>query len=183
MKSFRCGLVTLAAIVVITAAPELGTRHLYAADLCIQLAPGELAISRRRAGQANDCRGDWAAQNARNISRDNATNALDQICTNSVTRAMAAQACNRVGMVVNTSWFFIIPPLASIPAVPKVKYIGHGIGDASGINLCVMTRDLDVTVTSQIDGTCTFPGPGYGTRRFFATARARARCAVVCSDQ
>jgi hypothetical protein len=179
MKTIWCGS-TLAAITFFTVAPELGIRSSVAGDMCVQLTRAEFPQSRRRAGTANDCSIEGAYYTARNRARDNATNALDQVCTNGITQAIAGRACTRVGMVVNTSAFFIIPPLASFHSQgDSQKYIGHGIGDAAAMNLCVIVEDLSMDVGDHVfDANCFF-----SLTKFSATARARSRCAVVCTTQ
>lgn len=124
-----------------------------------------------------------AISRARDRAREAAANALDQICTNSINQAIAGAACTRVNRVVNTSAFFIVAPIYGFPPTGMtwnaVKYIGHGLGTASAMNLCVILEDLSMDVSeSASDGVCWL-----SNTVFSAEARARARCAVVCSSQ
>jgi hypothetical protein len=79
---------------------------------------------------ANDCSRQSAVDRARNRSRNNAANALDQTCLNTITIAIAGAACTRVNRVVNTSLISPIFPIDGLPPLGRtwhaVKVIGHG---------------------------------------------------------
>jgi hypothetical protein len=157
----------------------------YADDFCVQLTATEFNQSRRRAGTDNGCSGDrfshpefWARERA----RANANTAIEPQCVNNVTLAMAQHACTRANLVVNTADFNFwgaFPPSAR-PAANKVEYLGHGIGGASSVNLCAAATDTSITQRSEVDGNCSAFAMGFAPTRVFVTARARARCAVVC---
>jgi hypothetical protein len=71
-------------------------------------------------------------------------------------------------------------PPAPKPDASKVKYIGHGIGGgAAGVNLCAMAHDLRLRTRNVVDGHCPHD-TGLLPHRTFVTARAWARCAVIC---
>ena len=165
-----------AAFVLLTSAPELGTRQASATDFCVQLTRQEFPQSRRRRGDGNGCSDQSAAERARSRARDAAYDAIDHICLNNVTQQIAAAACTRVGMAVNTSPFLLIPPWESQPAADVNRYAGRGV---AGVHLCVLTNDLSMSVTRLVDGSCD-QNTGFQPLRTFATARARAHCAVVC---
>jgi hypothetical protein len=71
------------------------------------------------------------------------------------------------------------PPTAK-PEAQKVRYIGQGIGAAAGVNLCVVAQDLRIRTRNVVDGRCPHDG-GLMPHRLFVTARAWARCAVLCN--
>jgi hypothetical protein len=77
----------------------------------------------------------------------------------------------------NSSW--IGSPPAPKPSADKVRYIGHGTGSAAAVNLCVVAHDMRFRTHNVVDGKCPHDS-GLLPHRTFATARARARCAVIC---
>ena len=96
-----------------------------------------------------------------------------------VTPSIQQRACSRVNSapntVVNASW--VAAPPTPKPAARKVQYIGQGADPAA---LCVLTHDLRIRTHNSVDGYCSH-GDGLWPHRAFVIARARARCAVVCS--
>jgi hypothetical protein len=163
-----------------------GIQPASADDFCVQLTRSEFDQSRRRRGDANACAGDrWSnpAATARERARNNAINAIQPQCVNRVTLQMASHACTRAGLVVNTAganFWGMFPPSAR-PAANKVEYFGHGIGGASSVNLCGAAHDLSIAIVRPVDGTCAGVSNASPPLREFVTARARARCGVICS--
>jgi hypothetical protein len=129
-------------------------------------------------GRHSDCSLDSAFFTARSRARNNAINALAFVCTNNITAQIAAAACTRVGMTVNTSAFFLFPPSSLFSVGDETRNIGHGRGTAAAMNLCVIAQDL----TMDVDGGVFDSGCFINLRRFSAEAAARARCAVVCQN-
>src|SRR5262245_47940569 len=166
-----------AAVVLLTSAPELGTRQASAADFCVQLTRQEFDLSRRRRGEGNACSDQVAAERARSRARDAAYNAIDHLCLNNVTQRIAAAACTRAAMAVNASFFLVIPPWESRPTADVNRYAGRGV---AGVHVCVLTNDLATNIVRSVDGSCA-QNTGFQPLSSFATARARAHCAVVCS--
>ena len=177
MKIIWCGSTVLAAIILLNAAPELGITQASATDFCVQLTRAEFPHSTKRAGRHNDCSSDNAFFTARARARNNAINALAFVCTNTISANIAGAACTRVGMTINTSAFFIFPPMSLHSVGDETRNIGHGTGSAAAMNLCVIAEDLSNDVNDGVDTSC-WPN----SRRFSAVARARARCAVVCQN-
>ena len=177
MKFKWCGFTVLAAISLLIGWPELGITRASATDFCVRITRAEFPESRKRAGRHNDCSSDSAFFAARSRARNNAIGALAFVCTNNITANIAAAACTRVGMTVNTSAFFIFPPTSLHSVGDETRNIGHGTGTAAAMNLCVIAEDLSNDLTESVDTSC-WPN----SRRFSAVARARARCAVVCQN-
>jgi hypothetical protein len=72
-------------------------------------------------------------------------------------------------------------PPAAKPSADSVRYIGRGVGGSAGVSLCAVARDVRVSTRSVVDAQCPHDS-GLLPHRIFATARARARCAVICSS-
>ena len=157
----------------------------FATDFCVELSATEFNRRAERRGDHDACAGadpsDIEAV-ARDRSRTNASNAIASRCLNNVTPNIQQRACNRINLTVNTS---SNPSWAASPPTPKpeaqkVRYIGQGIGAAAGVNLCVMAHDLRIRMRNVVDGRCSRDA-GLMPHRIFVTARAWARCAVLCS--
>lgn len=164
-----------------------GIRSAFATDFCVELTTTEFNHRAERRGDDNACAGRHSSNikaMARDRARDNANNAIASQCLSDVTSSIGQQACARVDLVVNTSanssW--ATSPPAPKPGADKVKYVGHGngIGSAAGVNLCAMAHDIRLRTRNVVDGHCPHDS-GLLPHRIFATARAWARCAVVCS--
>jgi hypothetical protein len=163
-----------------SAAPELAITPAEANDICVQLTQAEFPQSRRRRGDANDCSRQSAIDRAKDRARNNAAAALDQVCLNNVTVAIAGAACTRVNRVVNTNAIAPIFPMWALPPLGQtwhaVKSLGRGVA-AGNANLCIVLVDLELDINNvDSDGSCWFD-----PIRTFATARARARCGIVCT--
>jgi hypothetical protein len=167
-----------------------GTRSAFAADFCVELTAAEFNHRAERRGDDNACAGsdspDIKAISdikalARDRARDNANNAIASQCLNNVTPGIGQRACTRVNLVANTSadGSWADSPPAPKPGADKVKYIGPGIGSAAGVNLCAMAHDIRLRTRNVVDAHCPHDG-GLLPHRTFATARAWARCAVIC---
>jgi len=171
VKSLKCGSIAFASMVMMTI-PAMAT------DFCVELTVSEFPHSAQRRGDDNSCSNPDAA----NIAGENAINAIEPQCVNNVTLQSAAHACTRANLNLNTSpinWWAAFPPSAK-PNAFKVRYVGHGIGSASSVNLCGVAHVVSFTRRFAVDGTCSWNG-GSPPLRTFVTVHARARCAVVCS--
>ena len=162
-----------------------GIGSAFATDFCVELTAAEFNHRAERRGDDNACAGRHSSDiktMARDRARDNANNAIASQCLNNVTPGLGQQACTRVNLVANTSadGSWADSPPAPKPSADKVKYIGHGIGSAAGLNLCAMAHDLRFRTRNVVDGHCPHDS-GLLPHRTFATARAWARCAVICS--
>jgi hypothetical protein len=174
-------------VVALSAAPlpNCGIRSALATDFCVELTATELNHGLERRGDDNACGGSSSSDikaMARERARDNATNAIASRCLDNVTPAIGKLACSRVNLVANASpdsaW--VSSPPAPKPDANKVKYIGHGLGNGTaGVNLCAMAHDLRLRTRNVVDGHCPH-GSGLLPHRTFVTARAWARCAVIC---
>lgn len=156
----------------------------FATDFCVELTATEFNHRGERRGDHNTCAGSRPSNIeavARERARTNANNAIASKCLNSVTPDIQQQACSRVNLAANTSsntsWTDFPP--APKPEAKKVRYIGQGIGAAAGVNLCAMAHDLRIRTRNVVDGRCSHDR-GLLPHRTFVTARAWARCAVVC---
>jgi hypothetical protein len=177
---------SLALTIVALYAPPLacGIRSAFATDFCVELSAAEFSHRAERRGDDNACAASDPASvtaMARDRARDNANSAIASRCRNNISPDIGRQACARVNLVANTSanssWADS-PPEAK-PGASKVRYIGHGIGDAAAVNLCAMAHDLRLRTRNVVDGHCPQAG-GLLPHRTFATARAWSRCAVIC---
>jgi hypothetical protein len=172
-------------VVALSAAPiDYGIRSAFATDFCVELTAAEFSRRIERRGDDNACAGSDTSNikaAARDRARDNANNAIAPQCLSNVTLDIGQQACTRVNLVANTSpnnsWVDIPP--APKPDANKVKYIGQGIGSAAGVNLCAMAHDIRLRTRNVVDGHCSHDS-GLLPHRTFVTARAWARCAVIC---
>jgi hypothetical protein len=173
------------AVVALYALPlAYGIRSAFATDFCIELTAAEFNRRAERRGDDNACAGSHSSNiraKARDRARDNANNAIASQCLGNVTPAIGQRACARVNLVANpsanSSW--VASPPASKPSADKVRYIGHGTGGAAGVNLCVVAHDIRLRTHNVVDGHCRH-GEGLLPHRTFTTARAWARCAVIC---
>jgi hypothetical protein len=180
----KVGSLALAAVALCAPAVSYGIGSAFATDFCIELTAAEFNRRAERRGDDNACAGSHSSNikaKARDRARDNASNAIAPQCLRNVTPGIGQRACTRVKLVANTSanssWAGS-PPAAKLNA-DKVRYIGHGIGNAAGVNLCVVAHDIRLRTHNVVDGHCPH-GRGLLPHRTFATARAWARCAVVC---
>jgi hypothetical protein len=182
MKMIWYGSAVLASILFLGASPELAITPAFASDICVQLTRAEFPQSRRQRGEANDCSRQTAIDRAKNRARDNAANALDQVCLNNITATLAGAACTRVSRTVNID---AISPIFGMPALPPVgqtwhavKSLGHGVA-AGNANLCIVLVDVDLDIENlDSDGSCWLD-----PIRTIAKARARARCGIVCTPE
>jgi len=175
----------LAIVTLYAASPDCGIRSAYATDFCVELVASEFNHSSNRRGDDNACAGDQKSNiegTARDRARDNASNSIARKCLNSVTPQTLRRACSRANLIANTlpdlKWVDF-PPAAKLSA-NKVRYIGHTTGDVSGHSLCTIAHDVSFRTRAIVDGNCNHE-VGLLPHRNFATARAQARCAVVCS--
>jgi hypothetical protein len=186
----RVGSLALTVVALYAAPLAYGIRSAFAADFCVELTAAEFNHRAERRGDDNACAGsdspDIRAIShikalARDRARDNANNAIASQCLNNVTPAIGQRACTRVNLVANTSadGSWAGSPPAPKPGADKVKYIGPGIGRAAGVNLCTMAHDIRLRTRNVVDAHCPHDG-GLLPHRTFATARAWARCAVIC---
>jgi hypothetical protein len=179
--SLACNIVGLFAAVLVC-----GISSVSASDFCIELTGIAFNRGHERRGDENACAGDKSSNIkdvARDRARNNASNAIASQCLSNVTYTMGQQACARIDLVANTSpnnpWTDL-PPAAK-PNADNVRYIGRGVGGSAGVNLCAVARDVRASTRSVVDGHCPHDS-GLLPHRIFATARARARCAVICSS-
>jgi hypothetical protein len=179
--SLACNIIALLAAVL-----GCGISSVSATDFCIELTGVEFNRGHERRGDENACAGDKSSNikdAARDRARNNASNAIASQCLKDVTYTMGQQACARINLVVNTSannLWTDVPPAAK-PSADSVRYIGRGVGGSAGVNLCAVARDVRIRTRSVVDGHCPHDS-GLLPHRIFATARARARCAVICSS-
>jgi hypothetical protein len=174
----------LAAVALCALALGYGIGSAFATDFCIELTATEFNRRAERRGDDNACAGSHSSNiraKARERARDNASNAIAAQCLRNVTPGIGQRACSRVHLVANTSansaWAGSPPPPK--PAADKVRYIGQGTGSAAGMNLCVAAHDIRLRTHNVVDGQCPHEGRLL-PHRTFATARAWARCAVIC---
>jgi len=166
----------------LAASLDFGIRSAHADAYCVELTASEFNHSSNRRGDQNACAGDKSDIEgaARDRARSNANDAIARQCLNGVTLQIMRQACSRVNLTANTSpdpkWVDA-PPAAKLSA-DKVKYIGSATADGPG--LCAVAHDVSFRKRSIVDGNCDH-GIGLMPHRNLAIARARARCAVVCS--
>jgi hypothetical protein len=179
--SLTCNIVSLLAAIFC-----YGVGSVSASDFCIELTGGEFNRGHERRGDANACAGD-PSSNIKDVARDrarnNANNAIASQCLRAVTPTLGQQACGRINLMLNTSpnSLWTGSPPAAKPAADSVRYIGRGVGSSDSVYLCAVARDVRVRTRSVVDGDCRHD-IGILPHRLFATARARARCAVICSS-
>jgi hypothetical protein len=180
----KVGSLALAAVALYALPGPYGTRSAFAAAFCIELTATEFNRRAERRGDDNACAGNPSSNtkaNARDRARNNANNAIAPQCLDNVSPGIAQRACSRVNLVANTSadssW--ADSPPAPKPSADKVRYIGHGTGSAASVNLCVVAHDIRLRTHNVVDGHCRH-GEGLLPHRTFTTARAWARCAVIC---
>jgi hypothetical protein len=180
----KVGSLALAAVALYAPAAGYETRSAFATDFCVELTATEFNRRAERRGDDNACAGRHSSKikaKARDRARDNANNAIATQCLGNVTPAIAQRACARVNLVastsVNSSW--VDSPPAPKTSADKVRYIGHGTGSAAGVNLCVVAHDIRLRTHKVVDGHCPHVR-GLLPHKTFATARAWARCAVIC---
>ena len=179
---------SLALAVVALCATPLGyeIRSAFATDFCVELTAAEFNHRAERRGDDNACAGSHSLDikaMARDRARDNANNAIASQCLGNVTPNIAQRACTRTNLVTNTSpnnaWGDSPPPAK--PGADKVTYVGHGTGNAAGVNVCAVAHDIRLRTRNVVDGNCPHDS-GLLPHRTFATARAWARCAVICRN-
>jgi hypothetical protein len=180
----KVGSFALAVVALCAPAISYGVGSAFANDFCVELTATEFNHRAERRGDDNACAGSHSSNikaKARDRARDNVSNAIAPQCLRNVTPGIGQRACTRVNLVANTSanssW--ADAPPAAKPSADKVRYIGRGIGSAAGVNLCVVAHDIRLRTHNVVDGHCPHDG-GLLPHRTFATARAWARCAVVC---
>jgi hypothetical protein len=183
-KTMKTESLTLNIIVLFTVIFDCGIRAASATDFCIELTTTKIRAERR--GDANACAGDDSADiknAARDVARSNANNAIASQCLNDVTLTIGQQACARISLVANispnNSWTDF-PPAAKANA-DSVRFIGRGVGGSARVNLCTVVRDVRVRTHGTVDGNCRHD-IGLLPHRNFVTARALARCGVICSS-
>jgi hypothetical protein len=173
-------------VVALSATPlDYGIRSASATDFCVELTATEFNHRLERRGDDNACAGSDSSNikaMAIERARDNANKAIASQCLDNVTLDIGKQACTRVNLVAssspNNSW--VDSPPAPKPNANKVKCYGDGISSAAaGVNLCAMAHDLRLRTRNVVDGHCPHDS-GLLPHRTFATARAWARCAVIC---
>jgi hypothetical protein len=179
--SLACNIAALFAAVL-----GCGISSVSATDFCIELTGVEFSRGHERRGDENACAGDKSLDIkgvARDRARNNANNAIASQCLKDVTYTVGQQACARINLVATSSpnnpW--TDSPPAAKPNADSVRYIGRGVGGSAGVNLCAVARDIRIRTRSVVDGHCPHDS-GLLPHRIFATARARARCAVICSS-
>ena len=185
-QAMKIGSLTCNMIALFAAVFCCGISSVSGADFCIELTGSEFNRGHERRGDADACAGD-VSSNIKDVARDrarnNANNAITSQCLRDVTHTIGQQACARINLVANTSpnsrWTDF--PLAANPNADSVRYIGRGVGGSASVNLCVVARDVRVRTRSVVDAHCPHDG-GLLPHRIFVTARARARCAVICSS-
>lgn len=185
-RAMKIGSRTCIIIAVLAAVPACRISSASATDFCIELTSVEFNRGHERRGDENACAGDESLNIkdvARDRARNNANNAIASQCLRDVTHTIGQQACARINLVANTSpnnlWADY--PLAANPAADNVRYIGRGVEGRTRVNLCAVARDVRIRTRSVVDGHCPHDS-GLLPHRVFATARARARCAVICSS-
>ena len=180
----KIGSLALAAVALYALPGAYRIKSAFATDFCIELTATEFNRRAERRGDDNACAGSHSSRikaKARDRARDNANSAIASLCLDNVTSAIGERACARVNLVTNTSanssWVDFPP--APKPSADKVRYIGHGTGSAADMNLCVVAHDIRLRTHNVVDGHCPHDR-GLLPHRTFATARAWARCAVIC---
>ena len=183
----RAGSLALAVVVLFAVPAGCGSGSAFAIDFCIELTATEFNRRAERRGDDNACAGSHSSKikaKARDRARENAINAIAPECLDNVTPDIGRRACARANLAANTSadssWADRAP--APKPNADKVRYIGPGTGSAAGVNLCVVAHDMRLRTHNVVDGRCRHDR-GLLPHRVFATARARARCAVICSTR
>jgi hypothetical protein len=175
MSRIVFGSLTLASLFLF--APTFGS-HAFAWDYCIELTHTEFPHSALRRGDDSTCAGSTAGE----LAIDNSLTAIEPQCVNNVTLQIAEHACSRANMIVNTSSinaFAVWPPQPQLNE-DKVKYFAHGIGPATSLNLCGLSRVVSSSARRFVDNTCAWNG-GSPPLRTNGTAHARARCGIICS--
>jgi hypothetical protein len=185
-KSNEIESLTLNIIVLFVVVFGCEIRSASATDFCIELTTTEINHRQERREGPNACAGDDSSDiknAARDLARSNANNAIASQCLNNVTLTIGQRACARIRLVANTSpnslWTNF--PAAAKPNADYVRYIGRGVGQSAGVNLCTVVRDVRVRTRSVVDGHCSHD-IGLLPHRNFATARAQARCGIICSS-
>jgi hypothetical protein len=185
--AMKIGSNTWIIIALFATVPACGISSVSATDFCIELTGVEFNRGHERRGDENACAGDESLNIkdvARDRARNNANNAIASQCLRDVTHTIGQQACARVNLVANTSpdnLWGDYPPAAR-PSADNVRYIGRGVKRSASVNLCAVARDVRIRTRSVVDGHCPHDS-GLLPHRIFATARARARCAVICSSR
>jgi len=185
-QAMKIGPLTCNMIALFAAVFCCGISSVSGADFCIELPGSEFNRGHERRGDADACAGD-VSSNIKDVARDrarnNANNAIASQCLRNVTHTIGQQACARLNLVANTSpnsrWTDF-PPAANTNA-DNVRYVGRGVGGSASANLCAVARDVRVRTRGVVDAQCPHDS-GLLPHRIFATARARARCAVICSS-
>lgn len=188
-RGYRHAMKIRSLLLMVVAASAIPLTHTggyaFATDYCVELTAGEFNRRAERRGDYDACAGSHPSNIedvARDRSRSNANNAIASQCRNNVTPNIQQRACSRINLAANTSsnpsWAEFPP--TSKPEAQKVRYIGQGIGAAAGVNLCVMAHDLRIRTRNVVDGRCSHNSK-LMPHRLFVTARAWARCAVLCS--
>jgi hypothetical protein len=183
-ETMKVGSLALAAVALCAPAVSYGIGSAFATDFCIELTATEFNHRAERRGDDSACAGTHSSDvkaKATDRARDNASNAITRQCLRNVTPVIAQRACTRVNLVTNTSAnnLWANSPPAPKPSADKVRYVGHGIGSAAGVNLCVVAHDIRLRTHNAVDGYCPHDR-GLLPHRTFATARAWARCSVIC---
>src|SRR6476661_2596744 len=185
-QAMKIGSLTCNMIALFAAVFCCGISSVSGADFCIELPGSKFNRGHERRGDADACAGDLSSNIkdvARDRARNNANKAIASQCLRDVTYTIGQEACGRLNLVANTSpnsrW--TDTPPAAKPNADNVKYIGHGIEGSASVNLCAVARDARVRTRRVVDAHCPHDS-GLLPHRVFATARARARCAVICSS-
>lgn len=181
-EAMKVGSLALTVVALYAITLACGIRSAFAADFCVELTAAEFNQRSERRGDDNACAASDSSDIealARDRARDNAINAIASQCLNSVTPAIGQRACTRANLVANTDSAWAGSPPAAKPSAGKVKYLGPGIGRAAGVNLCALARDGRLRTRNVVDAHCPHDG-GLLPHRTFTTARAAARCAVIC---
>ncbi|SDS75623.1 hypothetical protein SAMN05444158_3090 [Bradyrhizobium canariense] len=185
-RAMKIGSHTCVIIALFAAVFGCGISLVSATDFCIELTGIGFNRGHERRGDENACAGDESLNIkgvARDRARNNANNAIASQCLRDVTHTIGQQACARINLVANTSpnnLWADFPPAAK-PNADNVRYIGRGVEGSASVNLCAVARDVRIRTRSVVDGHCPHVN-GLLPHRIFATARARARCAVICSS-
>jgi hypothetical protein len=176
----------LAAVTLYASVSGYGIKPAVATDLCVELPAARFALQVERRGSAAACAGAASAKveaTAIDRARTNASHAITSQCLRRVTFIMADQACHQAGS--SSNGFVNGYRLSDLAASPKsvghkASHIGQGTGDATGVALCTIARDLRLSTHTVVDGHCPH-GKALLPNRVVVVARAQARCAVVCS--
>lgn len=176
MSRIVFGSLTLASLVLF--ASTFGSSNAFAWDYCIKLTRAEFPHSALRRGHDNTCGDSRAAE----LAMDRSLTAVKPQCVNNITLGIAERACSRVNMIVNTSAInaFAVWPPQPQSSQDKVAYFAHGIGPATTLNLCGVSRVVSSTVRRVVDGRCD-TNSGFTPLRTDTTVHARAHCGIVCS--